>query len=491
MPNLASHVERWAAESPGAAALTVGAETWTYADLDRHRRNLARQLQALGCGAGDRVAVLLPNGFDFVTTYLAILHIGATLVAVNTQLQPAEIEYMLRDCDPSIVLTTASLADRLGPDGHSAGTVLAEDLADVPGADQLPIVDVDADSPAMIIYTSGTSGRPKGAMLSHRNVISNAAAKVQYTGMGVTDKVLVFLPLYHCYGLNAVLNPVFAAGASAVVLPRFDLRSCVAALRECGVTMFFAVPSIFRMLLDAQLDPAVFAGVRYCLSAGAPLPASTWNEWKDRFDIEISQAYGLTETSPFACYNHSTTYRPDSVGRPIRDVQVRVTDTAGQALGPGQTGEIGIRGPNVMLGYWRRPEATAQALADGWFHTGDLGYLDEDGYLYLVDRLSDMIIVNGQNVYPAEVERVLLADPAVDQAIVYGVTHRVLGEIVCASVVSVDGAPVDDARLLEHCRRQLAPYKVPKVITAVAEIPHNPSGKPMRRVLADRLKAQP
>jgi long-chain acyl-CoA synthetase len=491
MANLASHSVRRSAERPDAIALRTGEQTITYQQLDLLRSARARQLHDRGCRLGDRVALLLPNGIDFVITYLAALHLGAVPVLVGTRLRPAEVADLLDDCTPVLVVTNRSMAARVGGERSDPPTViLVEDLPLTSDAAPPAMADLGLEAPAVILYTSGTTGRPKGAVLSHGNVISNIAAKIHYTGMTVIDRALIFLPLYHCYGLNAVLNPVLEAGASAVLLAEFDLRSCLAAIRNHDVTMFFAVPSIYRLLLDTVADPEVFSGIRYFMSAGAPLPEQTWTEWRSRFGSEIHQAYGLTETSPFACYDHAPDHRPGSVGTPIRGVEIRIVDTAGRPREVGQEGEILVRGPNVMLGYWGRPEETARAVVDGWFHTGDVGYSDEDGYLHLIDRLTDMIIVNGHNVYPAEVERILLEHPDVREAVVYGVAHRVLGEIVCASIVTGNGENIPDALLRSYCTNRLASFKVPKHFTVTAEIPRNPTGKPMRKYLAEQLSAR-
>ncbi|MFB6394246.1 class I adenylate-forming enzyme family protein [Polymorphospora lycopeni] len=485
--NIAEHVERGRRLFPDRVAVQAGDARWTYADLDAYTGRLAAHLRSTGVASGDRVALLLPNTAVFVVAYLAVLKLGATVVPVNTRLQAVEIGHILDDSRCAPVLTTPDLRPKL-PRTAAVRVLPARGAPadfDFTPDGGVPTAQLDRDTPSTLLYTSGTTGQPKGALLSHGNVVSNMNAKVRHTGMGPDDRLMLFLPLYHCYGLNAVLNAGLNACASVVVLPSFDRGRCLRTIRDERITMFFAVPSVYRLLLDSAVSPDELAGIRYFMSAGAPLPVTTQSAWAERFGTVINEAYGLTETSPFACYNHQFRHRIGSIGAPIENVEVRVVDPAtGHPLPVGEIGEIVVRGPNVMLGYWNAPQATAAAIVDGWFRTGDLGRVDEDGYFYLVDRRTDLLIVDGQNVYPAELERVLRAHPGVADVVVYGRPHEVVGHIVCAGVVPARDAPPTRADLRAHCATRLAPYKVPKIFTLLDEIPRGETGKPLRNLLA-------
>ncbi|ONI89945.1 hypothetical protein ALI22I_13525 [Saccharothrix sp. ALI-22-I] len=496
--NIVEHVERGARLCPERVALRAGDTTWTYADLDDTAGRLGAWLRSEGVTEGDRVALRLPNTPSFVLAFLAVLKAGAVAVPLSTRIAVDEVEHILGDSTPVLLLTTASLTAGPVPGaGERPGcrrvllpergdradfAALVENRTAITAADRAP------DDPAMLVYTSGTTGRPKGAVLTHHNVVSNTRAKVRCTGLTGADRVLLFLPLYHCYGLNAVLNASFAAHATVVLLPGFDRGRCLGAIKDERVTAVFAVPSVYRVLLDALVAPEDLAGVRYFMSAGAPLPITTQQAWRDRFGLVINEAYGLTETSPFACYNHERRHKVGSVGSPIEDVEIRAVDpVSGEPRPANATGELVVRGPNVMAGYWNDPRATAAVLTDGWFHTGDLGFVDDEGYVFLVDRLNDLLIVDGHNVYPGEVERVLLEHPDIVDAVVYGRRHEVVGDVVCAGVVVRPGASPPHEQLRAFCAARLASFKVPRVLTALDQVPRNATGKPLRRSLSQGI----
>lgn len=483
--NLARNVTQIAAASPDRVAVIQDNRTWTYADLEELSSRLAVRLGQQCVEQGDRVALILPNCPAFVAAYLAVVRLGAVVLSVNSRLTERELRLVLAAADPRAAVGTAALLDRLPPDLVRPMAVIR--LPAKPAIEDLPsprsgergraALQLSPDAPAALLFSSGTTGLPKGVLLSHRNVMLNARAKAAAIGATPADRLLLFLPLFHCYGQNAVMNAGLSAGATLVILSGFDPGSTPRAVAEHGSTMFFGVPSIYRVLLDAGTDPALFASTRYFLSAGAPLPLDTARQWAERFGQPIRIAYGLTEASPFVSYNGMDTDKLGSIGAPIEGVEMAVLGADGVPTGQGSVGEIAVRGPNVMLGYWNDPAATAEVIRDGWLHTGDAGWRDEDGDYFIVDRLKDLIIVSGQNVYPGEVERILRLHPTVADAAVFGRAHRVLGEKVCAHIVARPGSRPSTIELRNFCTASLAPFKVPTEFEFVGGIPRTATGK--------------
>jgi long-chain acyl-CoA synthetase len=391
---------------------------------------------------------------------------------VNPALAGEEIRFILNDSGAAHVIRDCEVWRDPGPP-----------------APEIAALEMAPDDPAVIVYTSGTTGFPKGATLSHGNVVFAMQATRRYLGIRPEDRLVLFLPLFHCFGQNAILNAGLCSGATLVLHRTFDKDRVLDSIARDGVTMVCAVPANFVVLHEAA-SAKQLRGVRYYMSAAAPLPLELETRWQAKFGQPIHQGYGLTETSPFASYNHATAHRPGSIGSPIDGVEMAVVDVEdGSFLPPGATGEIVVKGPNVMLGYWNRPEDTREAIRDGWFHTGDVGRLDADGYFFLEDRLKDMAIVGGYNVYPAEVENALYRHPAVSEAAAYGIPDPVLGERVRAAVTLKPGATVSAAELIARCRASLAEYKVPAAIDFVAAIPKCRAGKIRKRVLRDAYRA--
>jgi long-chain acyl-CoA synthetase len=492
--NVAQHVETSRQARGSATALSFEGACWSFEELDRRASQTAHVLRRLGVVPGDRVALYLPNSPEWVVAYLAALKLGAIAVSLSAALRTDEVRALLADAEPRILVATPDLA-ALVPRADLPGVqhcLLAEAPPAEPAAldrlrpaapATLPAAAMAPDAPAAIVYTSGTTGQPKGALLSHRNVVLNARAKVRYLGIRPDDRLLLFLPLHHCFGQNAVLNAALQAGATVVLQRRFDLDAVLAATRAGQVTMLFGVPASYALLLD-RATPADLRGVRYCFSAAAPLPPDVEQRWQETFGLPIHQGYGLTETSPFASYNHLLRHKPGSVGTPIEGVEMKVVALdSGAELPPGEPGEILVRGHNVMLGYWRQPAETARAIHDGWFHTGDVGFRDDQGYFFLHDRIKDMVNVGGLKVYPAEVDAVLCAHPGVADAATYGAADPLLGEQLRAVVVPRPGATLAPEEVLRFCQTRLAAYKVPAAIDLRETLPRSPTGKILRRVL--------
>lgn len=492
--NIANHIDRAARHFPNAPAIIFESQTTTFAELCDQVQRVAAGLTALAVQPGDRVALFLPNTPAFAIAYQACQWIGAVTVSVNVMLTTDELEYLLEDSGARVVFTTEALWPALEPLLHPNDAVISEGV--VQGARSLAAFGANAprsasvyrekDDPAAILYTSGTTGKQKGATLSVGNIVSNSEATRQYLRIDPADRMLLFLPLFHVFGQNFIMNAAFSAGAALVLHRRFDRERVLESVKRDGVTMFFAVPTIYIMLLDAGIRVDDLPTVRYFFSAAATMPVEVAERWKQVLGKTIYEGYGLSETSPFASYNHEWHHRPGSVGAAIANVELRIVDPEDNEVERGTWGEICIKGPNVMLGYWNRPEETAEALRGGWFHTGDIGYMDEDGFLVIVDRTKDMINAAGFKVWPREVEEVLYQHPAVIECAVYGVSDPVKGEVPIAAVVVASGASATPDELEQFCRQRLATYKIPRSFDLVASLPKNPTGKVLKRVLREQ-----
>lgn len=507
--NVAKNLERGRRLFPDKLALIFEGQKWTYQELDRAANRMANCLQQLGVQKGDRVALLLPNIPEFIFGYLGILKIGGIVVSISVMLKSDELQFILNDCEAKVVVTDTTLVSHVVKDdlahlkyllvaadgetslslykgdGKGSEQMLAlEDLM-VAASPEAKAIEMASDDPAAILYTSGTTGFPKGATLSQGNLMSNLYSLLHCYGIKPEDRLLLFLPLFHCFGQNAILNPALAACATIVLVQRFKPEEVLETVRKEGITMFFGVPTVYIKLLKLNLTEAQLQCIRYYFSAAATLPPTIAGQWQQRYKHYIHEGYGLTETAPCSTYNHNLKYQPGSVGMPIENVDMKVVDAEDNELPPGKRGEIVVRGPNVMLGYWNRQKETEKVLKDGWLHTGDIGYVDEMGYFYIVDRAKDMINMSGFNVYPTEVERILYQHPAVHEAAVYGLPHSEKGEQVCANIKLHNGAAVKPEDLQEFCRQRMATYKVPQVIKFVDSLPKNPTGKILKRVLRE------
>jgi long-chain acyl-CoA synthetase len=504
MKNIAEHLEVTTRRSPLAAAVRFEDRIISYRQLHGRVNRAAHRLSRWRVGPGDRVALFLPNIPEFLVAYLAVLKVGAVAVSASAMLKAEELRYLLEDSGATVLFTTAQLLE--GCPGLEAAIRAESELHQVvlcegarPGAlsldevtagfpEDFPARAMNPDDPAAILYTSGTTGKPKGAVLTHGNVISNVAAAADCVGARPGDRHLLYLPLFHCFGQNFIMNMAVASGGTLVMQRRFDETETVAEAARAKVTHFYGVPKVFMQLQQAGVGPDQLPSVRYYFSAAATMPTDVALAWRDRFGLPINEGYGLTETSPFACYNGAP-YRPGSLGRPIAGVQMKVLGEEGQSRGPGQLGEICIKGPNVMAGYFRRPDETAEVLKDGWFHSGDIGYRDDSGDYFLVDRQKDMINFAGFKVWPREVEEVLHRHPAVAECAVVGTAHPLDGERVRAFVqlrVQENAGPELSHALRAHCAALLAGYKVPGDFVFDTNIPRTPAGKILKRALRER-----
>ncbi|MEX1178704.1 MAG: AMP-binding protein [Nitriliruptor sp.] len=502
VPDLAARLRRTALERPDHPALIAGPRTVTYRELHTRVDAVTAALQGLGVGPGDRVAIVLGTTVPFVETYAAVLRAGAAFVPLLPGLAPDELRHALADSEvrvafvgPERASDIAALRDQLPALEHLIAVEADVEGATaygplVAGVGEPERVTRDASDLAALVYTSGTTGRPRGAMLTRGNLAANQdqslAGRFEVTG---DDVVLLVLPLAHIYALNVGLGSSVAVGATMVLVPRFEPGETLDTIARQGVTVVLGAPPMYVVWLESGLlERADLSSVRLAVSGAAPLGVPTLERFADVTGITIEEGYGLTEASPSVSSTSMTpTPVPGTVGSPLPGIDLRLVDAQGDDVEPGDPGEVWVRGPNVFQGYWHDDQATADALTpDGWLRTGDVGCQDGAGNLRLVDRLRDLIIVSGFNVYPREVERVLVEDPAVAEAASVGVPHPLTGETVVAYVVPRADHQVDLDALDDLCRGRLARYKCPSRIEVVPVLPHTATGKLRRRELRER-----
>jgi long-chain acyl-CoA synthetase len=492
--NIANHVARVAREHPGRQAVVFEGSEISYGALEACACALAHALRANGVRRGERIALYLPNIPAFILAYLAGEKAGAIVVSVNSIFKSEEVKYLLNDSGAKLVFTTAELLPNVPRgacpalektvicEGEAAGEILLGDWL-AAGKPVFKTEDMAGDDPAVLLYSSGTTGFPKGVTLTHDNVITNTCAAVNCSGHSARDRLAIFLPLFHVFAQNYIMNAGFVAGATLVLFRRFVPDAVIAEIQRQRVTMFFAVPTIYIALLGANVPKEKLASIRYYFSAAATMPQEISRRWTETYGPAVHEGYGLTECSPCAAYNHVTKHKFGSVGTAIEGFEVKIFDENDRELPRGEWGEIVMRGPGVMKEYWGKPEDTAQALRGGWLHSGDIGKMDEEGYIFIVDRVKDMINVSGFKVWPAEVEHYLYQIPQIKEVAVYGLPDPLKGESVCAAVVLNDGARLRPEELIDWCREKLAAYKTPARVDIVAELPKSATGKILKRML--------
>lgn len=492
--NIAQHVERAAKLFPAHPAVLFEGASIPYADLNTRANRLKHALEANGVRPGDRVALYLPNVPEFAVCYLAILKTGAIAVSVNAIFKTDEVKYIVNDSGSVVLFTSGDLLPEIPRQdcpslrhvvvcaGDAGGNPSLEHWVSK-GASAGKALEMTPDDPAALLYTSGTTGFPKGAILTHGNVVSNMYATAHHAKFSRDDRMALFLPLFHVFGQNFIMNAAFTACATLVLHRRFVPDQVLGSIQRDRVTTFFGVPTIFITLLNTDLSKHDLSSIRYEFSAAAAMPQEVSRRWTERFGRPVHEGYGLTECSPFACYNHDFRHKFGSVGTAVENFELKIVDADDHDLPLGEWGEIVIRGPGVMKGYWGRPDDTAHALRDGWLHSGDIGTMDDEGYVFIVDRLKDMINVAGFKVWPAEVEQTLYRHPAVREAAVYGVPDPVKGELVRAAIVLKADLPATTDEILAYCRERMATYKVPASVDIVGDLPKSATGKILKRVL--------
>ncbi|EXJ13686.1 long-chain-fatty-acid--CoA ligase [Imhoffiella purpurea] len=491
---------RQTAERRGDAICIFADErSWSFSELDRATDAVAAALADSGISLGDRVALLCANGPEFVIAYLGILKSGATLVPINTLLNYREVAFILADSGArglfyqggfetaaeSALLESPEVALRVRiGDGTARGVPVLADLIEHPGP--APAIEPDpSDAVAVILYTSGTTGRPKGAMLTHANLLANARGVSRALDFGDRDRVLVVLPMFHAFAATVGILTSLLEGCGMIPVARFDPRLVSQAIARHGATIFLGVPSMYGVLL--RLDDAWvgrWSGIRLCVSGGASMPVAVMSAFERRFGVPVHEGDGPTECGPVTSVNPlEGARRPGSIGVPIPSVEMCILDAAGRTVPDGETGEVCVRGPSLMKGYFNQPEATRESYFGDWFRTGDLGYRDADGYFYLVDRLKDLIITNGMNVYPRVVEEALYRHPDVAEAAVVGDPDARHGEVPVAHVALRPGARCEAADLRAWCRQHLGQHEIPRRIRIHETLPKNAAGKILKREL--------
>jgi long-chain acyl-CoA synthetase len=520
--NLASVLEHSAMLTPDAIAVTSGSVHRTYAQLDTEASRIAAGLVSLGIEPGDHVALSCPNLPAFPAAYFGILKAGGVVVPLNILLKPREVAYHLRDSDARALIAFEGTPElpiariartacdevscphliviTLNPEAP-ASVSPALTLAQImhPHPDRFETRTRRPDDTAVILYTSGTTGQAKGAELTHDNMVSNAIAshdmfRPAMRGAFEQEVALITLPLFHSTAQTCLMNMGLYGGLRLVLSPRFDPRSCLELMQREHVGFWIGVPTMYWALLQcvaaAGADPAPVArNLRLCVSGGAPMPHDVMRRFEQAFGVRVLEGYGLSETSPVAAFNQlQRASKPGTVGLPVFGVDFRCVDEHDVPVATGERGEVVIRGPNVMKGYYNRPQETAEAFRNGWFHTGDIGTLDSEGYLTIVDRRDDMILRGGFNVYPREIEEILMTHPAVALTAVVGVPDERLGQEVKALVVRRPGFDVTESALVDWCREQLAAYKYPRHVEFRDALPVGATGKILKREL--RASAQ-
>jgi long-chain acyl-CoA synthetase len=515
--NLATLLENSADKYPEREAIVLGDTRLTYAQVNGAANMVANLLVSRGIRPGDKVALTCANLPYFTIVYYGILKAGATVVPLNVLLKAREVAYHLQDADAKAYFCFEGTAELpIGQEGYAgfeqAGDCESFFMITVDPAAASPIegtetmgaalaqqpptfetVATDEDDTAVILYTSGTTGQPKGAELRHRNMRDNALAGAELFGASAEtpDTYLCVLPLFHSFGQTVIQNGAFAFGGTVVMLPRFDAAAALAAMGKENVTFFAGVPTMYWGLLgalDESVDVERLAGnLRVAAAGGSALPVEVHKDFQKRFGVTILEGYGLSETSPVASFSpYGQPARPGSIGTPMPGVEMKLLqpDSWDEVPdGPDEIGEIAIKGHNIMKGYYNRPEATEEVIRDGWFRSGDLGRRDEDGWYYIVDRSKDMIIRGGYNVYPREIEEVLLTHPDVSLAAVVGVPHESHGEEIKAYVILNPGATVTPDELVEWGKQEMASYKYPRLVSIVDSLPMTATGKILKREL--------
>ncbi|MDX8361266.1 fatty acid--CoA ligase family protein [Cytobacillus sp. IB215316] len=509
--NLTSRLSESAQKYPAKPAYIFQDKASTYADLDSAVNAFASGLDKLGIGKGDHIALLLGNSPYFVISLYGALKVGATIIPINPIYTADEISYIVNNGDVKAIITFDVLLPQVEPmlpimkgvehiiycetpQGKEAGVDLSAIVTSEKMKSFSKIISLGSftyegptlaeDDVAVILYTSGTTGKPKGAMLTHKNLYSNAIDVAQYLKLSDTDRVITTLPMFHVFCLTVALNAPLMNGGTLIILPKFSPEEVFRVAKTYEATVFAGVPTMYNFLLQhPEGNKEDLASLRLCISGGASMPVALLKGFEQKFNVIVSEGYGLSEASPVTAFNPLDRPRkPGSIGTSIFNIENKVVDEMGEEVPPGQVGELIVRGPNVMKGYYKMPEETAHTIMDGWLYTGDLARMDEEGYFYIVDRKKDMVLVGGYNVYPREVEEVLYNHPDIIEAAVIGVPDPNFGEAVKSFVVTTNNQ-LTEKEVLDYCIEHLAKYKIPTSIEFIEELPKNTTGKILRRAL--------
>jgi long-chain acyl-CoA synthetase len=488
--NLANMLTETASRHGDRIALKLDGTELSYKKLEEASARAAGLLRAKGIEPGDRVAVMLPNVPYFAILYFGILRVGAVVVPLNPRYGHSEVAYHVGDSEAKLLFGWHQFADAAerGAREHDVEAILVE-----PGkfeetlGDAEPdsrVADRDRDHAAVILYTSGTTGAPKGAVLTHGNIAKSTAVATTLVEMSENDVILGALPFFHVFGQACGLNGATKLGACVSLIPKFSAEATLEAIQRDGVTVFEGVPTMYSAVLNFDgRDRYETSSLRVGIVGGQAMPVEVMERFERAFGIEVLEGYGLSETCAVGTFNYPGDRKPGSIGKPVEGIEVKIVDDDRNELPQGEIGEIAIKGANVMKEYWHKPDETAEDLRDGWFHTGDMGHIDEDGYVSIDDRKKDMIIRGGENVYPREIEEVLYQHEGIEEVAVVGVEHERLGEEVGAAVVLKEKDSVSADELREFALERLAKFKCPTKIWFLDELPKGPTGKILKREL--------
>ena len=460
----------------------------TYGEFRKKVEDWAVFLQSQGVKQGDRVGLFSKNSTDFAAAYFAVVRAGGIVVPFNFQLIAPEIAYIVKDTGMKVLLARKKLDVQkalldLGWEQEFKQFTF-EEMAAPEGA-ELTEYPMDEMSPAAIIYTSGTTGRPKGAMLSQGNLVHNTQDFMAITRMRKDDTALCVLPMYHCFGWICTVCANLYIGATQVVQETYQFGDAMNLIKKYNVNTMCGVPTMFQLFVKGATSEEL-AHFRFFISGGAPLSRVLYDAFAKKFGKHVQEGYGLSEATPVTTFNRVDKTKQGSIGLPIPNVEVKLVDGNFNEVPVGAVGELCVKGPNVMLGYWNRPKETAWTLRDGWLHTEDLAYRDEEGWIFIVDRLKDMIISSGENVYPREVEEVLVAHPDIKEAAVVGIPDKLRGQAICAYIVTEDGGARDKRMIRKYLLSKIAAYKVPREFIFCDQLPRNNTGKILKKVLRDQ-----
>lgn len=473
----------------------AGKDKVSYGELQEQVRKYRNYFYSSGIRTGENVGLFSHNSMEFIYCYMAIVSLGAVVVPINFQLTVRETAFIIKDAKMSHLITRERLAidSELNQQGYK------QEVTQLVIADIKLIVEqekfstapaltagFDENQSCVIIYTSGTTGIPKGAVLSHKNLVSDAMALREILPVAATDNVLCVLPMYHCFSWTCAILNALLCGASITILEAFAPKETIAAIKDYKVTVVYGVPPMYNLFARVG-QYQDFSSVKYFISGGASLPEKVAQQFSDKFGQKIIEGYGLSEASPVVALNPVLKPKYCSIGKPLPGLEVRVTDPNGQTLPPGMVGELVVRGPIVMKGYFNLPAETANTLKDGWLFTGDLAYQDSEGYFFIVDRLKDLIISNGENIYPREIEELLYAYPGIIEASVIGVVDELRGQVARAYIVLAEGQCFDKKAVREYLHANIATYKIPRDFQVVDALPKNQTGKILKRVLREHV----
>lgn len=494
--NLASILEDSARFFPDNVAIIEDEKTHTYKEFNNYSDRIASALSDYGICPGEYVGFCAPNSYDWLAFYFATLKCGAVAVTFSYLLTRGEFQKILFDCKPRILFTSsARLPDLEYTEAeYHPELVITENgansckvLAEKGDSSSFKTVDRDRHDIAAILYTGGTTGLPKGAMLSHQNVLASIFNVARYERSSEKDLALCFLPLNHVFGQMHIVNSTIISSGGLVIQSSFNIDTALDAIERYKVTKFFAVPTIYIRMLQVPDLKAKFKSITYCFSAAASMASEIVKEWNAKTGLNIHESYGMTESASIVVFNHYHRHLIGSVGTPANLMEVQIRDMEGNTLEQGETGEICILGPNIFKGYLNNPKETARAFWGEWFRSGDMGVIDKDGYLFIVDRLKDMVITGGENVYPREIEEVLYTLDEVQECAVIGQPDREYGEKVTAYIVLRDGCKLDPVAIKQYLKKHLVGYKVPKEYIAIDELPKSAAGKVLKRELKQKL----